>query len=447
VNQTIGASVAAKKKNFIFQVANLISNNQLYIGMYLPQDTQATSAALVKFSRVNANEEGVFAYGKKYLNNEKAIPLHPGAFPLTGEVKTLPSHPIRDHGALPVVMQDALPDGWGKLVISSQLGGRTPSDIELLLQTNSDRVGAMVFSESSAMAPDSFPQTHDLIKLSEAIDRIQYGMDLTDDLRRLLLLGGSLGGARPKASFVHNNALWLAKFPMIGDVVDMQIMEYSTLKLAEKCGIQVPSMILVPAGKHGFALLSKRFDRYGKLDALSRIHYLSLSGLANVPYESNACSYVEFATLLHRLGSNSVPDMHELFRRMVFNIVVDNSDDHIKNHGVLYSGNGRYKLSPAFDVVPQFQNLGYTSLSIDGKTQNAHLDIARQVAPHFGLPQQVADDIIYKILETVHTDWEDIFKTNHADKTMLDLMRACLKRQYSNIGAFSRFQSSIEGFS
>lgn len=418
---------------------NLTSEHQLYVGMVLPGETAPVAAALMKFARVNANEEGVFAYGKQYQKNPNAVALHPDIFPLNDAVVSLPSNPIRDSGALPIVIQDALPDAWGRMVLASHNKNQGLTDIELLLQSNDDRVGAMVFSGTPQMPPNNLPQSHDIKTLSEAIEKLQYGIELTDELRRLLLLGGSLGGARPKASFVHDHALWLAKFPMRGDIADMQIMECATLALAKECGIRVPQTLLVPAGGSGYAMLTKRFDRHGPLTALSRIHYLSLSGFANVAYRSNNCSYVQFAILLNRLGSNAVADMKELFIRMVFNMVIDNSDDHIKNHGVLYSGNGRYHLSPAFDMVPQLQNLGYTSLSIDGITQNAHLDYARACAPKFGVTHDEANRLIHHILDTVHRHWYAFFKACHADKLLLEQVRDCFQRQMRNIGAPKEF--------
>ena len=270
---------------------NVTSEIALYAGLYLPGQEIATTAALLKLQRSEMREGGQLAYGLGYLDKSEAIALNPLHLPLRREPFSLPPHPLRDGGAMPLTIKDALPDAWGRLVISRRLSGRIPGNHELLLLTNDDRVGAMVFSETREMpAPAELPH-HDLAQLADAVHRLQYDMEIPPPLQPLLQRGSSLGGARPKASFTHENALWLAKFPARGDPVDMQLLEAATLGLAMRCGIRVPQHFTMPVGNNETALLLRRFDRFGD-NARLRLHYLSASAILDIPYESSGGSYI-----------------------------------------------------------------------------------------------------------------------------------------------------------
>ncbi|MGC3965521.1 MAG: HipA domain-containing protein [Rhodocyclaceae bacterium] len=285
--------------------------------------------------------------------------------------------------------------------------------------TNGDRVGAQVFAESLPLKnPQDDDELFELEALAEATRRLEYRMDIPKELRRLLQQGGSLGGARPKANFIHQGVRCIAKFPARGDDLDMQILEAGALTLAKACGIRVPDFHLQPLHR-GHALVLKRFDREGPIAAERRIHYLSASALLNVPYESSAGSYVELAQALRRISAEPAADVTELFRRMVFNIVIGNTDDHIKNHGVLHAGEERYRLSPAFDMVPQRMNLGAQLLAILPGRFDARLALASEAAAHFGLAPQAADEIIENIVATVREQWRSALEACGAPAEML----------------------------
>jgi len=410
------------------------TSDLLYAGLYLPGDEAATPAALLKLWHSGLRESGEFAYGLQYLDNRQALALNPQHLPLRREAFALQTRLLRDGGALPLTLKDALPDAWGRLVVSLDLGGRIPGDRELLLLTNDDRVGAMVFSETQEMpAPPELPHD-DLGQLAEAARRLQYDMEIPASLRRLLQRGGSLGGARPKASFTHDHALWLAKFPAAGDPVDVQVLEAAMLGLAMRCGIRVPQFFTLPVGRGDTAFLSRRFDRCGP-DSRQRLHFLSASALLDIPYESDAGSYVAFARELRRWSVAPAADLAELFRRMVFNLLVDNTDDHLKNHGVLHAGNGRYRLSPAFDVVPQLTNIGYQMLSIDGSSQESRLDLAIGVAPHFDLSVDQAHAITRELVGTVCNGWRIHAEASGVPDALRKRLESCFSRQATIVGA------------
>lgn len=413
---------------------NVTSEIALYTGLYLPGQAFATTAALLKLQRSEMREGGQLAYGLGYLDKPEAIALNPLHLPLRRDPFSLPQRPLRDGGAMPLTIKDALPDAWGRLVISRRLSGRIPGNHELLLLTNDDRVGAMVFSETREMpAPNELPH-HDLAQLAEAVRRLQYDMEIPLPLQPLLQRGSSLGGARPKASFTHENALWLAKFPARGDSVDMQLLESATLGLAMRCGIRVPQHFTMPVGNNETALLVRRFDRFGD-NASLRLHYLSASAILGIPYESSGGSYIAFARELRRLSPQPASDLNELFRRMVFNILIDNADDHLKNHGVLHAGGDRYRLSPAFDIVPQLTNLGYQMLSIDGSTHESHLDLAIEAAPHFDLSPDKALAIVRELVKTIYGEWRIYSHAAGLPDTIVKRLESCFQRQAKIVGA------------
>lgn len=391
-------------------MTNATSEQALYVGLYLPGEETPTTAALLKLERNHLQESGQLAYGLGYLERPTALALNPVHLPLQHDIFHLPPRLLRDGGALPLSFKDALPDAWGLRVLAHELDGRLPGEREQLLLTNADRVGAMVFSENRTMppaepTPDEPPE---LSQLAEAVRRLQYDMDIPKPLRRLLLRGGSLGGARPKASFVHANALWLAKFPAAGDPLDMQRLEAAAIGLARRCGIMVPPCLTLPVGRGETAFLSQRFDRTGP-DARQRRHYLSASALLDIPYTSSAGSYVDFARTIRRLSLRPAADLKELFRRLVFNLLIDNTDDHLKNHGMLHAENGHYLLSPAFDIVPQLTHLGYQMLSIDGTTQASSLELAVESAAHFDLSTDEACALIKTMAEVVYAEeWQEL---------------------------------------
>ncbi len=410
------------------------SDRKIYVGLANEPNQAPTPVGLLKIARRGVIESGEYAYGSQYLASPNAIALNNEYMPLSAAIMSLPERRIRDGGALPLTLRDALPDSWGRRVLEA-LYGHTLDDIDALLLTNSDRVGAMCFSEALPFgAFDLEPTLITLEEMSTAVRMLELSMEVTPEMRRLLQRGGTLGGTRPKATFVHDNQRWITKFPAQGDDHDVELLEICLLKLAERCGIEVSPAQLekIP---HGHALLLKRFDREGKINHERRIHYLSASALLNVPYESDGGSYIEFAQTIRKLSINPKHDLDQLYRRMIFNLIVDNTDDHVKNHGMLHVRQGQYTLAPAFDVVMQLTNLGYQQLAITLGNHTASLQLALNAAPHFGLSTNEASHLISVIQETVHQQIiriADHFDASHALKTRI---QQCLNRQQEVINA------------
>lgn len=410
----------------------MTSDRKVYVGLATEPHQAVTPVGLLKLVRRGVVESGEYAYGTQYLASPVAIPLNNEYMPLNNVTITLPERRIRDGGALPLTFRDALPDSWGRKVLKAQYG-RTLDDIDALLMTNADRVGAMVFSESLPIEVEKTETSLlTLEEMSEAVKRLELVMEITPAMRRLLQRGGTLGGARPKATFTHENKRWIAKFPAFGDDHDVELLEITVLKLAALCGIEVSSARLEKI-ERGHAILVARFDRKGEIENERRIHFLSASALLNVPYESSGGSYVQLAQVIRKISINPAYDLDQLYKRMIFNLIVDNTDDHVKNHGMLHVGGGRYKLAPAFDIEMQLRNIGYQELAIVTGNNLSSIRIATEAAPYFGFKIEEAEKIIELIHEAAHKELATIAQYYGASTALIARIKQCLTRQYALI--------------
>ena len=330
-------------------------------------------------------------------------------------------------------MRGALPDAWGRRVLEVQHGTQL-SDLDVLLSTNEDRVGALVFSQSLPIEVPAPPEAlHDLEVLAHAAAQLGAGNTTDRVLQRLLQVGGSLGGSRPKATFIHAGQRHIAKFPSRGDTCDMAALQAATLALARRCSIAVRQFFVEPL-QRGQALLLERFDRIGSLATETRLHYLSASAVLDVPYESSAGSYGELAQAVRRLCADPRFELEQLYRRLVFSLVVDNSDDHVKNHGLLRGVDGRWRLAPAFDLVMQLNHIGCQALAVSPGRFDYHLDLARMAAPQFGLSAARAESVIDGVADTVHMQYGVMLNAHGADRPLHLQVRAALEKQARLIG-------------
>ncbi|MBN8441491.1 MAG: type II toxin-antitoxin system HipA family toxin [Thauera sp.] len=411
-----------------------ISERSLYVGLHLPGASLPVPAGLMRVVRDGLSEEGVFAYGRGYLARPDAVSLNPAYLPLGPGVTTMPRRRLRDGGALNQTFRDALPDAWGRLVLAARNDWRELDDVDVLLATNADRVGAMTFAESPSLgAVDGPLERYALEDLAEAAHRLAFDMEVPREMRRLLRHGGSLGGVRPKATLIRGDALWMAKFPARDDELDVETLEACTMALARRCGIRVPEFELVPL-RSARALVLRRFDRPGSIERDLRLHYLSAAAFTDSPYASSEGSYVRLARHLRLHGADVASDLRELFRRLVFNLFIDNSDDHVKNHGVLHVAADRFRLAPAFDLVPQLGNLGYQGMAIVDGRPESDLSLALDHSAEFGLSRHQASDEIQHIRVGVGA-WRSVFEATGADAQIMRRVEHCFGQQARLIGA------------
>jgi len=290
-------------------------------------------------------ERFYFVYGQSYLARKEAFSIDPRQLPLR------PTTFVFD--ALPLAIQDAGPDEFGRLIFA-KTRGEAQSPLDYHLANGRFGIGALAFSEQQALKETSLLVRFDALEdIADALNRLAASKPLPAPLENLLHPGSSLPGARPKALLVDDTGeQWIAKFGRDNDIFDIQIAEAAAMTVAAGCGIRVADHKLERVNGQT-VYLTKRFDREQQF----RTHYLSaytLLGADKVNRDNyfEKYSYPALAELSHRISSEPTADCHELFKRMLFNALCANKDDHLKNHGFLIAEKGLYRLSPAFDIVP-----------------------------------------------------------------------------------------------
>jgi serine/threonine-protein kinase HipA len=280
------------------------------------------------------------------------------------EYRTTPGVPL--FGAL----RDAAPDQWGRdLMVAA--AGRPLSEYEFLAASSEYRFGNLAFG-STPDRPERMQfwteSSHidAVLGISEGIEELITKIDTpsleAEFMRRFIDRGSSLGGSRPKATVFHDERLWLAKFNAKNDPYNMAVIEYATMKLAEKCGLKVPRVNHLHIDGRDIFLI-ERFDRkvlekknkraatdffrIGVISGMTLFDHLNLSDARHA-----AVSYKDMADHLRRLGSHHTEDRKELFRRMVYNMICGNNDDHLRNFSFVREPDGHYRLSPAYDIMP-----------------------------------------------------------------------------------------------
>ncbi|MBS2003333.1 MAG: type II toxin-antitoxin system HipA family toxin [Cyanobacteria bacterium SZAS LIN-5] len=351
----------------------------------------------------NDKDTASFEYDRDWLLNpvhfslEPALALGPGPF-------------HSNDRALFGAIGDSAPDRWGRALMRraerrrAKSEGKTPRTLReidyLLMVDDETRQGALRFAKTAggpflANDPTSkIPPLVDLPKLLTAAQHVLRDKESDDDMRLLLAPGSSLGGARPKASVRDKDAhLAIAKFPHDGDEIDTSRWEAVALTLATKSGINVPPWRLEKIGNRDILLL-RRFDRQNE----RRIPFVSAMSMLGAK-DNEQKSYLDIVDALRQNGRNVEHDLQQLWRRVVLNILISNTDDHLRNHGFLYGDTAGWQLSPAYDLnpVPIDIRPRILSTSIDLDDATASLDLALEVAAYFDLSAPEARAIAYEV--------------------------------------------------
>ncbi|WP_166357754.1 type II toxin-antitoxin system HipA family toxin [Pseudomonas akapageensis] len=324
------------------------------------------------------------------------------------------------------VFADACPDRWGRMLMKRRLerekraGTVEPNarlyESEYLLGVHDTyRVGALRFrlndsgpflDDREGMAAPPLIQLRELEAASLALERDTDNTSAQGDtwLRMLIAPGGSLGGARPKASVVDNQGhLWIAKFPSVRDEYDVGAWELVVNALAKACGLSVAKGEAARYANEHHCFRVKRFDR---TETGRRLHFASamtLTGHVDGDDASTGISYLELAQVLINHGAQTNIDLRELWSRIVFNLLVSNTDDHLRNHGfILVPGKG-WRLSQAYDMNPVPDAYGL-KLNINEADNSLDMDLVRSVARFFRVSKTDADDIIERF-QSIVSQW------------------------------------------
>lgn len=395
-----------------------------YVFIYLPGETTAVPAGL--FTHYPDDGIGRFAYGRRYLERSNALPVDPVALPLGGTPRD-----VTTNGGLYGAFRDSSPDYWGRLVIAAEaaMPPEAMGEMDFLLRANASRIGCLDFRVTleqgePVVAPPGFQS---LAELLDAASRLATGERVRQDLLRLLEQGSSVGGARPKCTVELENALWIAKFPAKDDSINFPRVEYATMTLAGKCGINVPEMRVVAIGDRD-VLMVRRFDRHMVNGGYQRFGFLS--ALSLMEWDERDRTQWSYPALADRMRGTILAQRAqtgELFRRMLFNVLCRNTDDHPRNHGFLWGDRG-LALSPAYDIVPSLARPGVStefalSMSLGEQGRVASLDNAMSVHARFGLTRSEAERVADDMRACVAT-WERHFIVNGVTEADREAVRA-----------------------
>lgn len=346
------------------------------------------------------------------------------------------------------IFADSCPDRWGRLLmkrreaITAHKESRKPralmeSDF-LLGVYDGARIGALRFatqengpflSDDTALATPPWVTLRTLESASLAFENDESGMN-EKWLNQLLAPGSSLGGARPKATVMApNGSLWIAKFPSKHDEYNSGAWEKVVHDLAGLCGLNIPDSKLETFSNTGSTFLVKRFDRNGE----RRIHFssaMTLLGRTDGDEAADGCGYPELASFIKAYGAQPRKDLLELWKRIVFNMAVSNTDDHLRNHGFILTESG-WRLSPLYDVNPNIYG-DRLSLNVDRNDNTISFELAQSTSKLYGINEADAAKIICDIKKTVKDNWENLAIKYNLSRNARQYMEPAFMECYRN---------------
>lgn len=403
-----------------------------FVWAWLPGALQPVVAGSVTVTRQRFGGDPVlaFVYARSYRDRDDAIsiftpelPLRPGSFDPTRPAEIAretspderwngwPSIADRSPVALAGCLRDAAPDAWGRRVINMRLAGNTDVDLtELtyLLESGSDRTGALDF-QASATEYVSRGEQATLDQLVAAAELIERGMPIPQELAAAAGHGTSIGGARPKALLQQDGRQMVAKFSSTTDTRPVVKAEAVGMLMAARVGIDVAPVEIVTISGGKEVLLVDRFDRPEEGGRTAVVSALTVVGLREE--ESRYASYADIVRAMRHPGwVDSGAQVRELFTRMVLNIAISNTDDHLRNHAAFWNGR-ELRLTPAYDVSPQPRNSQVAShaIRLASTGENAsQFRVAKAAAADFLLTASEAQGIIDHVVDTITRSWNDV---------------------------------------
>ncbi len=395
---------------------------EAYAWIWLPGETEPVVAG-----RLTQEENVVtFLYGQSYLARPNAIAIYDKELPLkAGEIAPLPG--LQFAGAI----RDAAPDAWGRRVILNRKFGRKAlskiedplNEISYLLESGSDRIGALDFQVSPTTYVPRGLANASLEELLTAAERVEEGVPLTPDLDSALHHGSSIGGARPKALIDDSDKKYIAKFSSTSDTYNVVKSEFVAMRLAHLAGLSVADVHMkTTSGKN--VLLIERFDRlktkqgYARRSLISALTLLELDEML-----AHYASYKDLTDVIRARFEKPKECLEELFKRLVFNILIGNNDDHARNHAALWNGT-HLILSPAYDLCPQKRGGRESNqamfISEDDKT--SRLANCIQSAHNFLIKRKEAISMIEDVMSTIAKNFKHVCdegEITHVDRTFM----------------------------
>ncbi|MBD8527074.1 type II toxin-antitoxin system HipA family toxin [Pseudomarimonas arenosa] len=421
--------------------SKLPNYHEAYVWVWLPRTTEPVVAG-----RLSA-ESGLvhFNYGKSYLEREDALPLYLPELPLKpGEL------PLHDGLTMPSSIRDAAPDAWGRRVIlnrkfgvkGNELGNLELSELTFLLESGSDRIGALDFQISPNQYVPRSPTNATLEELMASAERVEKGIPLSPELDQALHHGSSIGGARPKALIEDGAIKHVAKFSSSSDFYSVVKAEYVAMRLAARCGLDVAPVSLVSAsGKD--VLLVERFDRVKAEAGWQRkmmVSALTMLGLDEMM--ARYASYADLADIIRHRFTEPKATLRELFARIVFNILSGNTDDHARNHAAFCNGE-MLSLTPAYDICPQGRagQEATQAMLITHNNRASRVATCFESAHHFLLSQNEAMQIVEVQLRCITEHWAAVCNEADLSETERNFFWG---RQFLNPYAFTALEGASD---
>lgn len=406
------------------------TDREAYVWIWLPDAIEPVVAG-----KLEADEQGSiqFNYGKSYLERAGAIAIYEPELPLKKGVL-----PLLDGLTMPGCIRDAAPDAWGRrVIINKKLGQKGKAadtdalgELTYLLESGSDRIGALDFQRSPTEYVPRAPTNVPLEELLESAARVEQGVPLMPELDQALFHGSSIGGARPKALIEDQGRKYVAKFSSSTDLYSVVKAEFIAMRLAALAGIDVaPVKLVQTAGKD--VLLIERFDRQKSPQGWTRkamVSALTLFGLDDMM--ARYASYETFAEIIRLRFEKPKETLRELFSRIVFNILCGNTDDHARNHAAFWNGK-TLRLTPAYDICPQNRTgrEATQAMLISGNNRLSTMKSCLDAAHHFLVSETEAKTIIDAQVEVIENNWTAV--CNEAGLSEVD-RQFFWKRQFLN---------------
>ena len=381
---------------------------EAFVWAFLPDRTEPVVAGRIE----RDGTRYVFNYGRSYLKRKEAMALYEPELPLQ-----LGAMPPLNGLSIAGCLRDGAPDAWGRRVIINRMVGKKGDDVDVdaldeityLLESGSDRIGALDFQASGTKYEPRLGGAASLEELLDVADRVEKGVPVTPDLEQALFHGTSLGGARPKAAVETENARFIAKFSSSNDITNVVKAEFVAMRLAMRLGLDVASTRLQHSGGRE-VLLVRRFDRVKSEEGWSRkamVSALTLFGLDEMA--GRHASYQEFAEIIRTRFTAPRKTLHELYGRLVFNVLCGNTDDHARNHAAFWDGS-KLTLTPAYDICPQSRRgrEANQAMAITANKRTSTLATCLEVAPQFLLSEKAATETILKQIKGIRENWDTV---------------------------------------
>src|SRR5574344_1676760 len=393
---------------------------------------QTKEIGVLSYERVRGNDHFAFEFSREWLSRH-------GGMILSGDVMNVRGmqHPRQGNSVFGFV-NDSFPDRWGRALLDrrerlaaqeEQRPVRTLSNYDYLMgiedltrmggiRYRTEKNGAFINSNSLYSVPP-FESLRALCDACQEIESAEERNELPQQrwLDQLVDPGSSLGGARPKANVVDTDGrLYVAKFPSKKDLEDTELIEHFSHILARKAGIDVANTRVIPISKDRHLLLSERFDRTPEGKRRHFASAMSLLGLDDGSGAGTGNGYLDIVDFIVRNCTDVQQNLHELYRRIAFNVLFGNTDDHFRNHGFILTPKG-WTLSPAYDINPSTQT--YQCLLINEDTESSDINVLKDSCESYMLDAAEASDIISHVKDTIR-DWQRIATENQIPVRVLE---------------------------